>query len=243
MIPPSRTPERCCCHCCSCCQATSQIVPVTHFFSNRFLFFPPDLHSHSVHFGYIYGFGISGCVLLWVLLNLMCEGSISFDRTMHIFGYCLPPIVILAAVSVFFNLKSMLPSFLYFTLMLVYSPVTCIHPSFLSFSFLPSSPLPPPPPPFCSSNGSRVRADDDRVVHVHRDQVRGSGSRHAQPAIPHRLPHRTPIRMLRSTVSILKTMYKFLVMRPIMHNNTMKTVCLSIDNGYEACVYYNPKCL
>lgn len=39
-----------------------------------------------MHFGYIYGFGVIGCGLMYLILNLMCEDKISFDKTMSILG-------------------------------------------------------------------------------------------------------------------------------------------------------------
>jgi hypothetical protein len=63
------------------------------------------LHG-KVHFGYIYGFGLIGCILLYVILNLMLSGQqgISLDQTMSILGYSLVPTVVLAAINIFVNM-------------------------------------------------------------------------------------------------------------------------------------------
>mmetsp|Transcript_14022 Transcript_14022/g.21227 ORF Transcript_14022/g.21227 Transcript_14022/m.21227 type:complete len:283 (-) Transcript_14022:115-963(-) len=64
------------------------------------------LLSGKVHFGYIYGFGLIGCMGMYTILNLMSESlSIDIFRTVSILGYCLLPLVVLAATSIFFNLK------------------------------------------------------------------------------------------------------------------------------------------
>lgn len=63
------------------------------------------IQTGKVHFGYIYGFGMVGCILLYGILNLMSEEGIDMYRTMSILGYCLLPIVILAAINVIINLK------------------------------------------------------------------------------------------------------------------------------------------
>ena len=63
------------------------------------------------HFGYICGFGVIGCVLMYIILNLMSDESISIDRTMSILGYSLLPMVLLALINVlaflglFFDLR------------------------------------------------------------------------------------------------------------------------------------------
>jgi hypothetical protein len=65
------------------------------------------LMAGKVHFGYIYGFGLSGCALLWLVLGLMSDG-LSFDRTVHIFGYCLPPVLLLAGLAPLLDARSAL---------------------------------------------------------------------------------------------------------------------------------------
>mmetsp|Transcript_15552 Transcript_15552/g.31530 ORF Transcript_15552/g.31530 Transcript_15552/m.31530 type:complete len:157 (-) Transcript_15552:158-628(-) len=61
----------------------------------------------KMHFGYIYGFGLIGCVGMYTILNLMSDHDKSIDifRTISILGYCLLPIVGLAALSTVFSLK------------------------------------------------------------------------------------------------------------------------------------------
>lgn len=56
----------------------------------------------KVHFGYIYGFGISSCVGTYVMLNLMAgseQSGIEFAHVVSFLGYCLLPVILLAAVA------------------------------------------------------------------------------------------------------------------------------------------------
>jgi len=51
----------------------------------------------KLHFGYIYGFGLSSCVATYVLLNLMHQdGGVAFSTVVSFLGYCLLPVVLLA---------------------------------------------------------------------------------------------------------------------------------------------------
>lgn len=64
----------------------------------------------NFHFGYVFGFFISGGVLLYFVLNLMAQQrkqqpSIDIARTFSLLGYCLLPIVVLAAFAVLFDLQ------------------------------------------------------------------------------------------------------------------------------------------
>lgn len=59
----------------------------------------------KVHFGTIYGVFAIGWFGIWAVLNLMCPQGIDLLRTASIIGYSLLPIVILAAVSVVFDLR------------------------------------------------------------------------------------------------------------------------------------------
>ena len=71
------------------------------------------LLTGKVHFGYIYGFGLVGCLLLSTVLSLMSKGAhqdinagLDLYRTVSIYGYCLLPVVILAALHVIIDLNS-----------------------------------------------------------------------------------------------------------------------------------------
>ena len=65
------------------------------------------MFSGKVHFGYIYGLGLLGCVGAWLLVNVMSnkESGIDLYTTMSICGYGLLPVVFLALVGVFVTLK------------------------------------------------------------------------------------------------------------------------------------------
>jgi len=50
----------------------------------------------KLHFGYIYGFGLVGCVSLWLVLNLLSDRGIDVMRVVSVLGYGLLPMVALA---------------------------------------------------------------------------------------------------------------------------------------------------
>ncbi|KAI2800493.1 hypothetical protein RDWZM_009151 [Blomia tropicalis] len=68
------------------------------------------LLSGKVHFSYIYGFGVLGCILIYCLLTLMSPPNITFSVvcTVSILGYCLLPMVFLSAMAVFVSLNTVL---------------------------------------------------------------------------------------------------------------------------------------
>jgi len=58
------------------------------------------LFEAKLHFGYIYGFGVVGCLSLYVVLNLMAktEEGVGIGQVLSIYGYSLLPIVALAVI-------------------------------------------------------------------------------------------------------------------------------------------------
>ena len=65
------------------------------------------LFKGKVHFGTIYGVFAIGLVGLWAVLNLMSSRGIDMLRTASIMGYCLLPIVLLAALSIPIELQGL----------------------------------------------------------------------------------------------------------------------------------------
>ena len=63
------------------------------------------LFNGKVQFGYIYGVFVVGLLGLWSLLNLMSDRGIDIYRTASVMGYCLLPIVGLAALSIPLELR------------------------------------------------------------------------------------------------------------------------------------------
>ncbi len=62
--------------------------------------------SGKIHFGYIYGFGVIGTISVYTIMNLLSQDkTIKLYNTVSILGYCILPIVILAGLNIFFNLK------------------------------------------------------------------------------------------------------------------------------------------
>ncbi|KAH8096051.1 hypothetical protein JL720_3399 [Aureococcus anophagefferens] len=67
------------------------------------------LHG-KLHFGYVYGFGMSSCVATYALLNLMTESSagIEFGAVVSFLGYCLLPVIALAVAALAVSMTSTL---------------------------------------------------------------------------------------------------------------------------------------
>ena len=65
------------------------------------------LFNGKVQFGYIYGVFVVGLLGLWSLLNLMSDRGIDIYRTASVMGYCLLPIVFLAALSIPLDLRGL----------------------------------------------------------------------------------------------------------------------------------------
>ena len=71
------------------------------------------LLSGKIHFGYIYGFSVFGCLGVHSLLNLMHHGyGLDFYRTCSVLGYCLLHVVVLAFLSIFISMKGFFGSLL-----------------------------------------------------------------------------------------------------------------------------------
>ena len=63
------------------------------------------VQAGKVHFGYIYGIGVVGCLAMYVLLNLMSHSSVSITCTVSVLGYCLLPMVLLSFLAVILSLQ------------------------------------------------------------------------------------------------------------------------------------------
>ena len=57
------------------------------------------LLSGKIHFGYIYGVALLGCLSVYIILNLMSERGLDGSRTASVLGYCLLPLVLLSGLS------------------------------------------------------------------------------------------------------------------------------------------------
>lgn len=66
------------------------------------------LLSGKIHFGYIYGFSVFGCLSMNVIINLMHREGLDFWRTCSVLGYSLIPVIGLAAVSILVDLRGTL---------------------------------------------------------------------------------------------------------------------------------------
>eukprot|EP00188_Purpureofilum_apyrenoidigerum_P001987 Plantae.Rhodophyta-Purpureofilum_apyrenoidigerum.ctg21659.p1 GENE.Plantae.Rhodophyta-Purpureofilum_apyrenoidigerum.ctg21659~~Plantae.Rhodophyta-Purpureofilum_apyrenoidigerum.ctg21659.p1 ORF type:complete len:227 (-),score=38.71 Plantae.Rhodophyta-Purpureofilum_apyrenoidigerum.ctg21659:228-908(-) len=63
------------------------------------------LLSGGVRFGVIYGYATVGCVSMYLIFNFMCETQIDLYRSTSILGYALLPMVFLALIAIFVDLK------------------------------------------------------------------------------------------------------------------------------------------
>jgi len=66
------------------------------------------LLTGKVHFGYIYGIGVIGCVGMYFLLNMMSVAGVSLGVTISVLGYCLLPMVGLAGVNLLLSLQGVI---------------------------------------------------------------------------------------------------------------------------------------
>lgn len=69
------------------------------------------LHG-KVHFGYIYGYSLLGCLAMYAILNLMSLAEVSFGVVVSVLGYCLLPMVMLSGMALLVSLQGMLGSIL-----------------------------------------------------------------------------------------------------------------------------------
>lgn len=67
------------------------------------------LLSGKVQFGIVYGFSLAGCLSLYTTINLLHSGEgLDLWKTCSVLGYCLLPVVGLAAISILISLKGLL---------------------------------------------------------------------------------------------------------------------------------------
>jgi hypothetical protein len=68
------------------------------------------LLAGKVHFGYIYGFSVLGCMSLHALVGLIGPDGVILDFwiTCSILGYCLLPVIGLAGLAVITRLQSLI---------------------------------------------------------------------------------------------------------------------------------------
>lgn len=66
------------------------------------------LLSGKLHFGFVYGFGVSGCIFMTFLLNLLNpNGAVSMWTVVSILGYALLPVNLLAGVNIFMRVHKL----------------------------------------------------------------------------------------------------------------------------------------
>ncbi|XP_059471497.1 protein YIPF5 [Neocloeon triangulifer] len=66
------------------------------------------LLSGKVHFSYIYGIGVLGCMAMYALLTLMTVDGTTLGAVVSVLGYCLLPMVGLSGINVLLSLQGFL---------------------------------------------------------------------------------------------------------------------------------------
>jgi hypothetical protein len=79
----------------------------------------------KIHFGSIYGFGLTGCIGIYFVLNLMSHKGqyVELYKTISTLGYSLLPFVLLALISIFLDLRNASGAIISI-IMLIWSTVT-----------------------------------------------------------------------------------------------------------------------
>lgn len=76
---------------------------MTYKYIRNYFFF--IFQSGKVHFNYIYGLGVLGCLSVWTLLTLMSNAQVTLGTVISVLGYCILPMVALSGINVVFNLQ------------------------------------------------------------------------------------------------------------------------------------------
>ncbi|VDL44179.1 unnamed protein product [Hymenolepis diminuta] len=58
-----------------------------------------------VHFNYIYGIGLLGCLGIYTLLSLMAPEGVAPTCVVSVLGYCMLPMCVLSTVGIVFSLN------------------------------------------------------------------------------------------------------------------------------------------
>ncbi|KAF4527666.1 hypothetical protein B566_EDAN010891 [Ephemera danica] len=66
------------------------------------------LLSGKVHFSYIYGIGVLGCLAIYALLSMMTVDGTTLGAVISVLGYCLLPMVALSGANVLISLQGLL---------------------------------------------------------------------------------------------------------------------------------------
>lgn len=62
--------------------------------------------SGKVHFSYIYGIGVLGCLAFYALLTVMAtQAKVTLGAVISTLGYCLLPMVVLSGINILVALQ------------------------------------------------------------------------------------------------------------------------------------------
>ncbi|CAL8093403.1 unnamed protein product [Calicophoron daubneyi] len=65
------------------------------------------LLAGKVHFNYIYGLGVFGCLGIYLLLTMMTPNGVTPTRVASTLGYCLLPMCLLSSLGILVSLKTL----------------------------------------------------------------------------------------------------------------------------------------
>nr|CDS30084.1 protein YIPF5 (YIP1 family) [Hymenolepis microstoma] len=63
------------------------------------------LLAGKVHFNYIYGIGLLGCLGIYTLLSLMAPEGVAPTCVVSVLGYCMLPMCVLSTIGIVFSLN------------------------------------------------------------------------------------------------------------------------------------------
>ncbi|TNN20587.1 Protein YIPF5 [Schistosoma japonicum] len=66
------------------------------------------MFAGKIHFNYIYGLGVFGCLGIYLLLSVMTPRGVTPTCVVSTLGYCLLPMCLLSSFGIVFSLKSIL---------------------------------------------------------------------------------------------------------------------------------------
>lgn len=63
------------------------------------------IFNRKLNFGFIYGYGFFGCLVIYFLLNLILDNYIQLYDVVSIIGYCITPVLFVSVINLFVNMK------------------------------------------------------------------------------------------------------------------------------------------
>lgn len=64
------------------------------------------LLNRKLNFGFIYGYGFFGCLVIYFLLNMVLDNYILLYDVVSVIGYCITPVLFVSVINLFVNMKN-----------------------------------------------------------------------------------------------------------------------------------------